>query len=153
MLMPAAPLNLILLIPPQNFTQVVNANQKYILVNFYTQPNADSASFADAAAQMNAFDTESPDPPVLFAQVDAAQNRQLASRFNVTYTTLIWFVSGQPQPYGGLSLQSDDIFFWLISEIDTATTALTLQVFHPPPSNFKTQNPQATNSKPHSSVC
>ena len=111
----------------QNFDQFVNVNSKYALVFFYVPGCcSDSApEFASAFTQIEAF---GPNPPVLFAQVDFGQNRQLASRFNVNSTTLIWFVGGQPQPYAGLSLMSDDIVFWVISAIDTITTTLNEQV-------------------------
>ena len=110
-------------LPCQNFTQVINADRKYALVFFYVPDSA--AEFASAVTQIEAF---GPNPPVLFAQVDFGQNRQLASRFNVNSTTLMWFVGGQPQPYAGLSLMSDDIVFWVISAIDTITTTLNEQV-------------------------
>ena len=67
-------------------------------------------------------------PPVIFAQVNLKQNRQLATKFNVSNTSLIWFVGAQPQLYAGISLQSDDIFFWVLSQVDTFTSSLTQQV-------------------------
>jgi hypothetical protein len=113
------------LIPPQNFTQVVNVNQLHGFVNFYKQPNAVAPAFATAAAQVKTFGAN---PPIVFAQVGIEQNPQLASKY-ATSDTLIWFVSGQPQPYAGLSLQSSDIVFWVVSKIDTVTQTLTDQVF------------------------
>jgi hypothetical protein len=81
------------------------------------------------------------DPPIFFAQVDAAQNPNLASKYNATHanaTTLIWFADGKPdsEPYTGVSLQEDDIFFWVINRWDTITTTLTNQVDFPSSSSL-----------------
>ena len=69
----------------------------------------------------------------VIAKVDAdstAGGRALAARFNVTgYPTLIWFVNGKPQPYDGLQTDGSDIVFWVVSQTDVNTRALTEQVF------------------------
>jgi hypothetical protein len=100
----------------------------YVLVSFYKQPNDALPQFAEAAEiiQQIGFD-----PPVVFAQVNIEGNRELASKYNVTNASLIWFLRGQPQPYAGISLQSDDISFWVMSQIDSFTVPLTEQVLSP----------------------
>ncbi len=94
-------------------------------VSFYKQPNDIFASFYKAFIQLlkNL-------APIPFAQVDVEQNRNLSSKYNATNanTTLIWFTKGNPEPYTGISLQTDDIVFWVVNEIDTFTTTLTMQV-------------------------
>ncbi len=72
----------------------------------------------------------------VLARVDAestAGGQALAARFNVTdFPTLIWFVNGNLLPYTGttqwLSMDQDDIVFWVESQTDVITTALTEQV-------------------------
>ena len=71
----------------------------------------------------------------VIAKVDAdstAGGRALAARFNVTnYPTLIWFVNGKPQPYTqnpGNAQDRSDIVFWVVSQTDDVTSALTEQV-------------------------
>jgi hypothetical protein len=100
-------------------------DQRHVLVSFYTEPNDVFSELEKAAAQMAALGFN---PPVIFAQVNLKQNRQLASKFNISNSSLIWFVGAQPQLYAGISLQSDDIFFWVLSQVDTFTTSLTQQV-------------------------
>jgi hypothetical protein len=96
-------------------------DQRHVLVSFYTEPNDIFSEFEKAAAQMRALPFDS---PVIFAQVNLKQNRLLASKFNVSKSSLIWFVGAQPQLYAGISLQSDDIFFWVLSQVDIFTTSL-----------------------------
>jgi hypothetical protein len=100
----------------------------YVLVSFYMQPNDALPQFANASQiiQQIGFD-----PPVVFAQVNIEQNRELASQYNVTNASLIWFLRGQPKPYAGISLQSDDISFWVMIQVDTFTVPLTEQVLAP----------------------
>ena len=124
--------------PPQNFTQVVNANTNWVLVTFYKQPNRAFPAFNNAAAQVKAL---GPNPPVLFAQVDSDQNPQLASTFNVTGTlALIWFLNGMPKPYAGISLKADDIAFWVTNQIDSITVSLTELVLTLSPQNMLGHN-------------
>ena len=124
--------------PPQNFTQVVNANTKWVLVSFYKQPNRTFPAYNDAAAELKAL---GPNPPVFFAQVDSDQNPQLASTYNVTGTlTLIWFLNGMPKPYAGISLKADDIAFWVTNQIDSITVSLTELVSALSPHNIFAQN-------------
>jgi thiol-disulfide isomerase/thioredoxin len=124
--------------PPQNFTQVVNANTKWVLVSFYKQPNRTFPAYNDAAAQLKAL---GPNPPVFFAQVDSDQNPQLASTYNVTGTlALIWFLNGIPKPYAGISLDADDIAFWVTNQIDSITVSLTELVLTLSPQNMLGHN-------------
>ena len=71
----------------------------------------------------------------VIAKVDAdstAGGKALAARFKVTgYPTLIWFVNGKPQPYDGLQTDGSDIVFWVVSQTDVNTRALTEQVSTP----------------------
>jgi thiol-disulfide isomerase/thioredoxin len=55
--------------------------------------------------------------------------RALRDKYNVTgYPTLIWFVDGKPQPYGGDMDGTADIVYWVVSQTDVYTKALTEQV-------------------------
>ena len=127
---------------PQNFDQVVNGNQ-YVLVDFYapwcSHCKALAPQYAAAAAQLavaevpfigNVFNA-------VLAKVDAVSTsggEALADRFNVTgYPTLIWFVNGKPQPYSGSIKDFSDIVFWVVSQTDVITRALTEQVLPPGP--------------------
>ena len=99
-------------------------------VSFYKQPNDVFASFYQAFIQLSTNLA-----PIPFAQVDVEQNRNLSSKYNATNAnaTLIWFTKGNPKPYTGISLQNDDILFWVVNEFDastapTYTTTLTMQV-------------------------
>jgi hypothetical protein len=117
----------------QNFTRVVNDATPAAFVSFYKQPNLVLPAFSEASEN---FKNLGADPPIVFAQVDAAQNPTLASKFNATnanITTLIWFSKGSPDrlPYSGVSLSADDIFFWVINRWDFITTTLTSQVISP----------------------
>ena len=73
----------------------------------------------------------------MLAKVDAVSTpggEALADRFNVTsYPTLIWFVNGKPQPYDGSINDRSDIVFWVVSQTDVITRALTEQVLPPGP--------------------
>ena len=128
---------------PQDFDQVVNGNQ-YVLVDFYSPTctfcKALAPEYAAAAAQLaysqnadvgNVFD-------VVMAKVDAVSTpggEALADRFNVTgFPTLIWFVNGKPKPYTqnpGNAQDRSDIVFWVVSQTDVNTRALTQQVICP----------------------
>ena len=69
--------------------------------------------------------------PAVIAKVDAVSTdgERLADKYNVTgYPTLIWFVDGKPQPYGGDMDGSADIVYWVVSQTDVYTKALTEQV-------------------------
>ncbi len=124
--------------PPQNFTEVVNNNTKWVLVSFYKQPNRTFPAYNDAAARMKAL---GPNPPVFFAQVDSDQNPQLASTYNVTGNlALIWFLNGMPKPYAGISLAADDIAFWVTNQIDSITVSLTELVLTLSPQNMFVHN-------------
>ena len=67
----------------------------------------------------------------VIAKVDAdstAGGKALRDKYNVTgYPTLIWFVDGKPQPYGG-DMGRADIVYWVVSQTDVNTKALTEQV-------------------------
>ena len=127
---------------PQNFDQVVNGNQ-YVLVDFYapwcSHCKALAPQYAAAAAQLAV--SEVPSIGNVFnavlAKVDAVSTsggEALADRFNVTgYPTLIWFVNGKPQPYTGSIKDFSDIVFWVVSQTDVITRALTEQVLPPGP--------------------
>ena len=69
----------------------------------------------------------------VIAKVDAdstAGGRALRDKYNVTgYPTLIWFVDGKPQPYGGSMNDYSDIAFWVVGHTDESTRVLTEQVF------------------------
>ncbi len=68
----------------------------------------------------------------VIAKVDADGTdgeKALATKYNVTgYPTLIWFVDGKPQPYGGDMDGRADIVYWVVSQTDVYTKALTEQV-------------------------
>ena len=71
------------------------------------------------------------------AKVDADSTpggQALGAKYNVTeYPTLIWFVNGKPQPFTqnpGNSPDRSDIVFWVVSQTDVNTRALTQQVIH-----------------------
>ncbi len=71
------------------------------------------------------------------AKVDAVSTpggEALADKFNVTgYPTLIWFVNGKPKPYTqnpGNAQDRSDIVFWVVSQTDVNTRALTQQVIN-----------------------
>ena len=120
---------------PQNFDQVVNGNQ-YVLVEFYAPwcsfCKAFAPQYAAAAAQLKTLGNNA-----VIAKVDADSTpggQVLADRFNVTgFPTLIWFVNGKPQPYGGSMNDFSDIVFWVLSQTDVITKALTEQVLPPGP--------------------
>ena len=120
---------------PQNFDQVVNGNQ-YVLVDFYapwcSHCKALAPQYAAAAAQLKTLGNNA-----VLAKVDAVSTpggEALADKFNVTgYPTLIWFVNGKPQPYGGSMNDFSDIVFWVLSQTDVITRALTEQVLPPGP--------------------
>jgi hypothetical protein len=125
--------SVVTLICPQNFTNFINNATPIAFVSFYKQPNLAFSAFSEASAR---FSSLGADPPIVFAQVDVVQNPTLASKFNATnadITTLTWFTKGNPdrQPYNGVSLQADDILFWVINRWDTITTTLTNQVATP----------------------
>ena len=68
----------------------------------------------------------------VIAKVDAdstAGGKALRDKYNVTgYPTLIWFVDGKPQPYDGDMGGRADIVYWVVSQTDVNTKALTEQV-------------------------
>ena len=71
------------------------------------------------------------------AKVDAVSTlggEALADRFNVTgFPALIWFFNGKPQPYTqnpGNAQDRSDIVFWVVSQTDVNTRALTQQVIY-----------------------
>ena len=115
----------------QNFDPVVQGNP-YVLVEFYapwcSYCKALAPEYSAAAAQLASLGSDA-----VIAKVDAdstAGGRALAARFNVTgYPTLIWFVNGKPQPYDGSLNDHSDIVFWVVSQTDVNTRALTEQVF------------------------
>ena len=108
-----------------------------MLVEFYAPwcsfCKALAPEYSAAAAQLASLGSDA-----VIAKVDAdstAGGRALAARFNVTgYPTLIWFVNGKPQPYTqnpGNAQDRSDIVFWVVSQTDVNTRALTEQVFTP----------------------
>ena len=114
----------------QNFTQIVNRATPSAFVSFYKPPNLVLPAFSAASEKFNSLGAN---PSIVFAQVDSVQNPNLASQFNATkanITTLIWFTNGKPdsEPYAGISLQADDIFFWVTNRWDDITTTLFNQV-------------------------
>ena len=125
---------------PQNFDQVVNGNQ-YVLVDFYapwcSRCKALAPQYAAAAAYLAFLQRVLPGNNSVIAKVDAVSTpggEALASRFNVTIVpTLIWFVNGKPQPYGGSINDFSDIAFWVFSQTEVFTRALTEQVLPPGP--------------------
>ena len=128
---------------PQNFDQGVNGNQ-YVLVDFYapwcSRCKALAPQYAAAAAYLAYLQQRVlPGNNSVLAKVDAVstpEGETLADRFNVTsYPTLIWFVNGQPQPYNASmdDLSVSDIVFWVVSQTDVITRALTEQVLPPGP--------------------
>ena len=134
---------------PQNFDQVVNGNQ-YVLVEFYAPwcsfCKAFAPQYAAAAAQLKTLGNNA-----VIAKVDADSTpggQALADRFNVTgFPTLIWFVHGKPQPYSGSKNDFSDVVFWVVSQTDVITRALTEQVLPPGPET------SISARHPHSSVC
>ena len=114
----------------QNFNQTITGN-KYVLVDFYAPwcifCKAFYPEYLIAAALLKSkYGNEA-----VIAKVDAdstAGGRALRDKYNVTdYPTLIWFVDGKPQPYGG-DMGRADIVYWVVSQTDVNTKALTEQV-------------------------
>ncbi len=105
------------------------------MVFFYRSIDSTSKSlasqYAAAASQLNViglsnvmakFDMDSPN----------AQDRE--NQYSISnIPSLVWFNNGIPdrQPYNGVSLQADDIRFWVLNRWDTITTTLTNQVATP----------------------
>ena len=119
--------------PPlrQNFNQTITGN-KHVLVEFYAPWCTDCKEFYPeyliaAALLKSEYGNEA-----VIAKVDAdstAGGKALRDKYNVTgYPTLIWFVDGKPQPYGG-DMGRADIVYWVASQTDVNTKALTEQVF------------------------
>ena len=121
--------------PPlrQNFNPTITGS-KYVLVDFYNPGcsvcKALYPEYAAASAQLASLSNYL---PVVVAKVDADSTdggKALADKYNVTgYPTLIWFVDGKPQPYGGSMNDYSDIAFWVVGQTDESTRVLTEQVF------------------------
>ena len=102
-----------------------------MLVNFYAPWSSFCKVFAPeysiTAAYISYYGINA-----VIAKVDAdstAGGRALRDKYNVTgYPTLIWFVDGKPQPYGGDMDGTADIVYWVVSQTDVYTKALTEQV-------------------------
>ena len=105
-----------------------------MLVEFYAPwcsfCKAFAPEYAAASAQLASLSNYL---PVVVAKVDADSTdggKALADKYNVTgYPTLIWFVDGKPQPYGGSMNDYSDIAFWVVGHTDESTRVLTEQVF------------------------
>ena len=139
--------------PPlrQNFNPTITGS-KYVLVEFYAPwcsfCKALAPEYAAASAQLASLSNYL---PVVVAKVDADSTdggKALANKYNVTgYPTLIWFVDGKPQPYGGDMGGRADIVYWVVSQTDVYTKALTEQV--PTPLDVVLCDIVAANCGPH----
>ena len=105
-----------------------------MLVDFYapwcTFCKALASQYSAAAAQLKALGSKA-----VMAKVDADSTpggQALGAKYNVTgFPTLIWFVNGKPQPYTqnpDNAQDRSDIVFWVVSQTDVNTRALTQQV-------------------------
>ena len=118
--------------PPlrQNFNPTITAN-KYVLVDFYNPGCSFCKAFYPEYLIAAVLLKSQYGNKAVIAKVDAVSTdgERLADKYNVTgYPTLIWFVDGKPQPYGGDMGGRADIVYWVVSQTDVYTKALTEQV-------------------------
>jgi thioredoxin-like negative regulator of GroEL len=121
----------------QNFDQVVGSNQ-FVLVYFYAPwchlCRIFYPEYLVAAGRLK--QVYNIDAVIAKVDVSTTWGLALAKSFNVSAVpSLIWFVNGMPSPYTGSlnwpSIRQADIVFWVVSQTDVITTALSEQVSTP----------------------
>ena len=108
-----------------------------MLVNFYAPWSSFCKVFAPEYSITAAYVTYNEIKAVI-AKVDAdstAGGRALRDKYNVTgYPTLIWFVDGKPQPYGGSLNNYSDIAFWVVAQTAVSPPPSSTAALSSPPS-------------------
>lgn len=110
----------VLVLTDSNFDDVIKENSK-ILVEFYAPWCGHCKKLAPEYAKAAKKLSEA-DPPVPIAKVDATEQKELASRFEIKgFPTLKWFVNGEPQEYKG-GRTEDEIVNWVKKRSGPPTT-------------------------------
>ena len=112
----------VLVLTTDNFDETIKANDR-ILVEFYAPWCGHCKKLAPEYAKAAQRLAEA-DPPVPLAKVDATEEKDLASRYEVKgFPTLKWIVGGEAQDYKG-GRTEDEIVNWIKKRSGPPTTAI-----------------------------